>query len=337
MMGVRFDKRNGMEPSTCPIFQLASAHSCEQAREEPTGLTRVRSTVPLQELRAIYDARAMNRVWNGPRCRIHYSLLGSGPPLYLAMGMAANRALYGPLAATLSDHFRVIVPEQPGMVRGDGANVARYTMADHTADMLGLIDELGIESVHLLGHSFGAQRVLHAAAQCPARISSVILVSGFTRRPLNTFEQIVLTVARHFPGRMGWVPGMRTAVRFNHDIDLANREPGVIPFYLSQLSQLPIGTVAAQLALVASFDVTEYAKQIRLPVMMIHGQDDRLVHPRIAAELEKEISNVRLMLIPECGHLPHLSHPELLAHAAHWFRNNIAKPLFEHAPPVKDQ
>jgi pimeloyl-ACP methyl ester carboxylesterase len=63
-------------------------------------------------------------------------------------------------------------------LRGHGysdAPASGYTSADHAADLLALLDELGIERAAVVGHSFGGVIALHAAVLAPERVNAVVL------------------------------------------------------------------------------------------------------------------------------------------------------------------
>src|SRR4051794_6099164 len=88
--------------------------------------------------------------------RTHYQQLGSGPDLVLLHGLGANLAFWylgaGPLLA--SDH-RVTAYD----LRGHGLSghsASGYTTGELLADLLALMDRLGIERAAVVGHSYGA-------------------------------------------------------------------------------------------------------------------------------------------------------------------------------------
>ncbi|HYF61884.1 MAG TPA: alpha/beta fold hydrolase, partial [Herpetosiphonaceae bacterium] len=112
--------------------------------------------------------------------RLHYLDRGAGPAMLLLPGLSANaRAFDGLVAAGLTDHFRVIAPDLRG--RGLSDRPASYTLAEHAADVLGLLDALGLERVILGGHSFGGLMTLFLAAQAPERFPRLIVLDAALR------------------------------------------------------------------------------------------------------------------------------------------------------------
>lgn len=110
--------------------------------------------------------------------RLHYlDHPGGAPTLVLLPGLTANaHAFDGLIAAGLSPHYRVIAPDLRG--RGLSDQPTSYTLADHAADVLGMLDALELEQVVLGGHSFGGLMTLFLAAHAPARFSRLIVLDA---------------------------------------------------------------------------------------------------------------------------------------------------------------
>jgi pimeloyl-ACP methyl ester carboxylesterase len=111
--------------------------------------------------------------------RLHYlDHPGTGPSLLLIPGLTANCHCFDAVVrAGLAPPMRVIVPDMRGRGASDKPE-AGYTMADHAADVIGLLDALDIERVVLGGHSFGGLLSLYLAATQPARFDRLILLDA---------------------------------------------------------------------------------------------------------------------------------------------------------------
>ena len=109
--------------------------------------------------------------------RIHMlDRLGGEPPIVLLPGITANLHNFdGLIDAGLSPRFRVIGLDLRG--RGLSDKPAQgYSIAEHAADVIGVLDDLGIERVVLGGHSFGALLTAYVAARFPSRVSHAIFI-----------------------------------------------------------------------------------------------------------------------------------------------------------------
>lgn len=273
----------------------------------------------LEEFLQAYDAKANHGFCVGPRYRIHYSVLGEGPPVYVVPGICSTRRMFAAVAVELSRYCRVILYNLPGTEARDASDLARYTLDDYWRDLLVLADHFGDDQVPMMSFSFGttiAARALHAN---PDRFPKAMLVGGFARRTLTVRERVSLHMLRFWPGRLRHIPGMNAVSRYNHGRELNFRAPELIEFLVSESNRTPVRTCAYQVLCVDETDVRDLLPKIKQPVMVVHGSEDRLVPVRFGAELARLLPNVQVMLIPHCGHMPHLSHPELLARTAQRF------------------
>lgn len=103
---------------------------------------------------------------------------GEMPPLVLMPGLTANAHSFdGLISAGLSPALRVLCLDLRGRGLSDKPD-GGYNMAAHAADVLGLMDALGIQHVMLGGHSYGGLLTLYMAANHPARVSKLIIIDA---------------------------------------------------------------------------------------------------------------------------------------------------------------
>jgi pimeloyl-ACP methyl ester carboxylesterase len=97
---------------------------------------------------------------------------GSGPALVLLHAGIADRTMWGEHLQPLAEAgFRVVAPDLPGF----GATPMSQEEDAPWADVLGTMDELGIERAALVGNSFGADVALRVALVAPDRVSALVL------------------------------------------------------------------------------------------------------------------------------------------------------------------
>lgn len=113
--------------------------------------------------------------------RINWRKIGRGEDVVLLHGLAANLGFWSvQLLLPLSRRYRVTVYD----LRGHGySSMPRqdYTPTDMVGDLVDLLDHLEIESAHLVGHSYGGEIALHAAAMHPGRVRSLTLADSRIR------------------------------------------------------------------------------------------------------------------------------------------------------------
>ncbi len=110
---------------------------------------------------------------------VHYlDCAGDGPMIVLLHGLSANANEFGGLInAGLSPRYRVVAPDLRGRGRS-GKPLTGYRMADHAADVMALLDMIGVGSVVMGGHSFGGLLAIYIAAHFPDRVSRVIVIDA---------------------------------------------------------------------------------------------------------------------------------------------------------------
>ena len=103
---------------------------------------------------------------------------GGDPPLVLMPGLTANACSFdGLIKAGLSPALRVLALD----LRGRGLSQkphSGYSMADHCADVLALLDALEFSQVVLGGHSFGGLMSIYMAAHHPERVSKLVIIDA---------------------------------------------------------------------------------------------------------------------------------------------------------------
>lgn len=111
------------------------------------------------------------------KINLYYEVQGQGEPLLLLHGGLGNIASMAPQTEALARHYKVITPDSRAHGRSSGADgpLNYHLMA---SDMLGLMDELKIESAHFAGWSDGGIIALILAAEHPQRVRSVIALGS---------------------------------------------------------------------------------------------------------------------------------------------------------------
>ena len=102
---------------------------------------------------------------------------GGGRPILCIHGITANCRCWDVLASALSPKHRVMAMDLRGRGQSDKPPTG-YSIDHHLRDINCLLDDLGLDSIVLMGHSLGASISLAFGAEYPDRVDSVILVDG---------------------------------------------------------------------------------------------------------------------------------------------------------------
>jgi pimeloyl-ACP methyl ester carboxylesterase len=110
--------------------------------------------------------------------RFHYlDWGGDGEPLLMLAGLGCTAHVFAELAPHLTDRFRVLALTRRGHGLTDQVRTGR-TIAGAAEDACRLLDALGIQQAHLVGHSMGGGEVSALAAHHPDRVARVVYLDG---------------------------------------------------------------------------------------------------------------------------------------------------------------
>ena len=157
----------------------------------------------------------MDRFAHVNNIQLHYlDYEGGEPILVLLPGLTANaHAFDGLIQAGLSNQFRVLALDLRGRGLSDKPAVG-YSMAEHAADVISLLDNLGIERVVMCGHSFGGLLTLYLASHYAERVSKLVIIdsSGLLVNP-QTRELIKPSLDRLGKSVASWEVYLETMKR----------------------------------------------------------------------------------------------------------------------------
>lgn len=252
------------------------------------------------------------------RYRCRYVIWGRGPTLVLIPGPAMDAHAFVMLMPRLQAHFRCVSFSLPNGT-DDGAHLMTYRHADLVADLFALLDHLSIRQCFLMGTSFGASLALAALHAQPARFSHSILQGGFTRFPLTRAELLAASFARFLPGRLGHLPFTRQILEYGQRDWFQVREPEVLDFFIQHHLRTPVRALATWMLMLHKLDLRPILPAIRQPVLMVCGDHDTLIGKARDEELKQCLPMAARAEIEKCGHVPQLTHPEVLAEVVRQF------------------
>jgi pimeloyl-ACP methyl ester carboxylesterase len=115
--------------------------------------------------------------------RMAYRIQGAGPPLVLVMGYRLSSAAWPTsFVEALAHQFTVVTPDNRGTGLSDKP-VDGYALTNMARDIHGLLDELEIPTVHMLGYSMGGAIAQEFVRQFPDRVQNLILCATMCGEP----------------------------------------------------------------------------------------------------------------------------------------------------------
>lgn len=131
-----------------------------------------------------------------PEIELSYLEWGSpeNPPLLLLHGLADQAVVWSSLGEALASQYHIIAPDLRGHGESSKPSEAHYTFPEITADLEGLCQALGWETIRVLGHSWGAKVLAYWAQQKPQRFARLILVDPFIMGKLPSWLSITFPI-----------------------------------------------------------------------------------------------------------------------------------------------
>jgi len=237
---------------------------------------------------------------------------GAGPPLLLLHGAGAGGDVFGLLAPRLVDHCRILIPDLRGHGRG-GSLPGPLGAEAVAADLAPALDALGVESVHILGHSHGGAAAQAFARDHPDRVRSLVLVGAYTIQRLSRWERAAGLLAPPIvealgAGRLAWLIHRSRSAGGGRRLS-----PDAAAILAALVAENDAGRVAAALRAARPFDSRGWLEKIQVPTLVVAGAADHVVSPEQARLLAAGIPRARLRVLPDGGHMLPLSHPAELA------------------------
>jgi 3-oxoadipate enol-lactonase len=222
---------------------------------------------------------------------------GEGPAVLMVHGLGGTSNFYQVQAEALVGRFRVIRPDSAGAGRSpvsDGISIS-----SHADDLAAVLDQLGVDSAAVVGHSMATLVVRQLAARYPGKVSKLVLL-GAVAEPSDAVRKAQRDRAATLRerGTAAVAPGVVASA-----VSEATRrgKPEVAAFVRELvMRQDPEGYARNCEALAAATDPGPVAPG--LPLLLITGSDDKTAPPAVSQALADAHGSATIEIIDGIGH-----------------------------------
>ncbi|MGW0588081.1 alpha/beta fold hydrolase [Streptosporangium sp. NPDC002607] len=270
--------------------------------------------------------------------RIHVRSTPPGPAetAVYVHGLAGSATNWTDLMGELSDVVTGHAVDLPGAGYSPEPPGGDYSVDAHVRTVTALIERVSRAPIHLFGNSLGGAVSVRLAATRPDLVRSLTLISpalpdllpryGPARVALSAVPRLGEWAASRLSllpaeRRLGATLAMCYAdvgrihpERLKEAIEEVRRRDG-LPYAGAALINSARGIVAEYFRR-GETNLWRQAAQVTAPTLVVHGRHDRLVNPRMAARAGRTFPQVKLVLLPDAGHVAQMEFPDRVAREA---------------------
>jgi pimeloyl-ACP methyl ester carboxylesterase len=250
----------------------------------------------------------------------HYWQVGQGPDVVMIHGLSGNLAVW---------HLKVV----PGLrsthrvttfdLRGHGKSSmppTGYTTRDMASDLLGIMDALGIERAHLVGHSLGTDIALHFALLHPDRVLKIVAIEAGIAALANERKREEWTGWAYWAEMLEKHAGIQVPREKWHDVTHMLRESLKAPILFGPARGLPRKSEKLLRLVETTTLIHDYENsagmtldalgRISPPVMLVYGSNSQYLGTYDV--LNEALPDCETLLLDDCEHFGPLERPDEL-------------------------
>jgi pimeloyl-ACP methyl ester carboxylesterase len=221
---------------------------------------------------------------------------GKGPTLLFLHG-ADGYTQWLPFFDALSEQYEILVPEHPGFGGSDDPPLIR-SVADMAMFYLDFLETMNLKDVHLVGHSLGGWIAAEILIRDRARAKSLTVMSaaGLRVEGVSSGDFFIWNreeLLRNMFHDQAYADIILALNLTDEQIDQALKNR----FTATKLGWQPRWY---------NPDLEKWLHRIKLPSLVLWGDDDKVMPPAYATLWQKTLPDARLVMIKDCGHIPHV-------------------------------
>lgn len=252
---------------------------------------------------------------------MHFLDEGTGEAILLLHGLGSSSRDWEAQIAALSDRFRVIAPDH----RGHGfsnPSPGPYQMKDLAQDCRALMDNLGIDSYHLVGFSMGGMIAFELAVLNTDCIKSLTIINSGPHVAGHSWRTLLLILFRSCTIRIVGMRKLGTMIG-KKLFPLPSQKP-LLESFENQMAMMSKKSYQHALNAIANFSVIDHLSQLSMPALVISSDQD---YTSVEAKKDyiQKMPNAELSVIKDSRHACPIDQPEQLNSVINNFLHTLEK------------
>jgi 3-oxoadipate enol-lactonase len=225
-------------------------------------------------------------------------------PVVFVHGLGGSHAMWLYQVPAFCDRFPVITLDLRGHGQSTGGEKSNLTMGDMARDVVRLLRVLGVERAHVVGLSLGGMVAQQLALDQPLAVASLCLADTLAAPPAGFQDLMRAALQLIEENSMAVVAKTRITNAFSEQVDPTMRD-----YFIDQVTRNNKEAYVRAARAAFGFAVRDRLAEIRLPTLVLVGEQDRVTPPVCSEELAAGIRDAKLIRIPGAGHITNIEFP----------------------------
>jgi len=232
---------------------------------------------------------------------------GTGEALLCIHGLGGSSNTWTPVLGAL-EGFTIIRPDLPGSARSS-SGADKLSIEGYVEALDQVLLELGVSTVHIAAHSLGTIVAQHFAVRFPEKVKSLALFGPLVAPPEAARPNILARAALARSGEPAMQEIADAIVKAATSKETKADQPAVLALVRENIMrQSPEGYAQSCEALAAAQSAA--VEGIRVPVLLVTGDQDGVAPAANVTLMKERISNSRMVLLEGCGHWTTFEKPQ---------------------------
>ncbi len=234
-------------------------------------------------------------------CHLYYERHGTGFPVLFVSGLGGLASFWREQIASVGKRFEVVLHDHRGVGQSDHSRIS-YTVERMAEDVVRLMDALGIDRAHVVGHSTGGAIAQVLAIENPERLASMVIAASWTKA--DAYFRRLFALRKDILQRLGPATYLQASTLLLYPpFWVARNNEKLRQIEAQSLATFaPPEIIMSRIDAVLAFDRTDDLARIRTPALIVAAQDDVVTPAYFSEELARLVPGAEVKFFGQGGH-----------------------------------